>query len=330
MRSIFDDGRHSESTTADRQKISRFREALETPGTAPADPRPEIIQRHLQIYLGDRPAPHAIVSLAFAFDQWRRLDRIYGEMAEFLSKIQKDEGSDLENPWDQARLWDEVGGAVIGSSQRDGRREQGLKDLESFAQSLTTDIGRAFLLFMTARAWIREDKTDTASRISEQILQIDTSNCPEYVERTARGCIQEHRNVQLGAEAPQFRTQDLEGELIDLSQMRGRAALLHFWTTTCPFCPAELEFVRAARAKYSDCLQVIGVAMDEEPTSVASHLETHPTPWPQIHDRDRDLSVLYNVLEVPSNYLVNRDGRLVGKRFREHEIEQTIEATMTG
>jgi len=328
MDSIFDGRRYDESVRADQGEISRFREAHADPEDATLeDPRPRIVQRHLRLYLDEHPAPRACVSLAFAFDQWRRLDGAYEEMSRFLDKIRVDEGQELENPWDQARLWDDVGGAMIGSSQRDGRRKEGLKTLEEFARSRTTEIGSAFLLFMIAREWIREDDTEAACRISEQILQIDTRDCPFYVERTARGCIQEHHSLHLGSAAPTFKVRDLEGKSIDLAEMRDKTVLLHFWSTTCPFCADELEFVEAAHKKHSDRLQVIGIAMDQELEPVVSHIESKPSEWPQIHDRDWELVILYNVLGVPSNYVVDRDGKLAGKRIREHEVDRVITST---
>ena len=132
MNSIFTDEGYPEAIKKDKEEIARFKAA--TPKGSGADrvidSRQRIVSKHLRKYLEDRPAPSATVSLAFAFDEWRRLDGVSREMREFLRRIPADEGVGLENPWDQERLWDEIGSGIIGAFTRDGQRSEGLAVLE--------------------------------------------------------------------------------------------------------------------------------------------------------------------------------------------------------
>ena len=57
MNSIFDEGKHDEVIKGDKQEVARFREAHEDSTVdVRDDPRPGIVNKHLQIYLESRPA----------------------------------------------------------------------------------------------------------------------------------------------------------------------------------------------------------------------------------------------------------------------------------
>lgn len=54
--------------------------------------------------------------------------------------------------------------------------------------------------------------------------------------------------LALGQQAPEFALRDLQGRIVRLSTLRGRAVLLNFWATYCPPCRLEMpDLERAAR-----------------------------------------------------------------------------------
>lgn len=106
-----------------------------------------------------------------------------------------------------------------------------------------------------------------------------------------------------------------------LQELSGSIVLLHFWTTTCPFCPDELPYVEEVQRRHGKEVKVIGVCRNEDLEAARQHLESEPTSWPQILDGDNgSIASLFNVVGVPNNFIIDQNGKLAGKRLREDAL----------
>src|SRR5688500_14070242 len=70
--------------------------------------------------------------------------------------------------------------------------------------------------------------------------------------------------VKVGAEAPAYAAETLDGERAALAQMRGRPVLLNVWATWCHPCRQEVPALEQLHRTYAPRgLQVIGVSIDQ-------------------------------------------------------------------
>lgn len=58
---------------------------------------------------------------------------------------------------------------------------------------------------------------------------------------------------------------------------------------------------------------VVGISLDEDVKLVQEMIATKGITWPQVSDADKTVRKLYNVKGTPSYYLLDRDGKIVGK-----------------
>lgn len=54
----------------------------------------------------------------------------------------------------------------------------------------------------------------------------------------------------VGDPAPDFSLPDLDGNVVSLSNYRGRAVLLNFWATWCHYCIEEFPLIQAYAESY--------------------------------------------------------------------------------
>ncbi len=120
--------------------------------------------------------------------------------------------------------------------------------------------------------------------------------------------------------APDFTAADQYGQVWTLSQLRGRAVLLHLWTTWYAWCDRDLQeleaFYRESGMNQGDVV-VLGVASPEgrdsaTATEIAGFLAKRGVTCPVLMDTT---GVIYGQLapaDLPATYFVSPAGVLLG------------------
>jgi len=112
-----------------------------------------------------------------------------------------------------------------------------------------------------------------------------------------------------GALAPDLMLQDLDGELIKLSDLRGRPVLLNFWTTWCGYCRAERSTLQQLHEQYGeDELAVLAVAIGEDRTLLRSFVREQGLTYSILLDEDGRVSRSYKVRGIPASFFIDREG----------------------
>jgi len=119
----------------------------------------------------------------------------------------------------------------------------------------------------------------------------------------------------LGAVAPDFTANDVEGKTFRLSDHLGKGVvLLDFWATYCEPCKAEFPHLRAMyQAQKSKGLLVVGVAMDGPETSadLPAFVKRFGIDFPVVVDDDSRIASLYNPKKsMPLSVLIDRTGAI--------------------
>jgi thiol-disulfide isomerase/thioredoxin len=116
------------------------------------------------------------------------------------------------------------------------------------------------------------------------------------------------------ASLPPARLVTLDGTPTDLgAAIHGRAALVTFWATWCDTCLGEIEGLKrldAQTAGRSDAL-VVGVAVGEEPATVAAFARAWHMAFLQLVDEDFLLVDALGQRRVPATLVVDRAGQIV-------------------
>jgi peroxiredoxin len=119
---------------------------------------------------------------------------------------------------------------------------------------------------------------------------------------------------QVGMPAPDFTLPDLEGELHDLSEFRGRVVVLNFWATWCPPCIDEMPSLQRLHQALSERgVAVIAVSVDERFSDVPDFVEKFDLTFPVLYDEGKKVSRKYQTFKYPETYILDREGRLKSK-----------------
>lgn len=139
------------------------------------------------------------------------------------------------------------------------------------------------------------------------------------------------KNTGIGSIAPIFTQNDTAGRPISLSSFRGKYVLLDFWASWCVPCRAENPNVVKAYHAYKDKkFTVVGISLDQARAKAAwlKAIKDDKLEWTQLSDLkfwNNEAAKLYDIKSIPSNYLIDPNGKIIAKNLRGEELQKKLE-----
>jgi len=136
--------------------------------------------------------------------------------------------------------------------------------------------------------------------------------------------------TQIGNLAPDFQLQNLDGQFISLSDLRGKPVLLNFWATWCSPCRAEMPYLQQVYEEWSDKgLEMLAINVGGNPTQAKGFLQTYNLSLPVLLDPRWDIGKKYNVVGIPTTFFLDKDGIIQEKIIGPFPSKEAIEKRLS-
>lgn len=114
--------------------------------------------------------------------------------------------------------------------------------------------------------------------------------------------------------APDFSVIDADGNIIKLSEMKGKPVVLNFWATWCYFCTVEMPDFEEMYKKHGEEVQFMMVNLTdgrrETLDSAKKHISDNGFTFPVYFDTSSEAAKAYRVSGIPVTYFIDAEGNL--------------------
>ncbi len=111
---------------------------------------------------------------------------------------------------------------------------------------------------------------------------------------------------------------------------KNKVILLDFWASWCTPCINEIPNLKAAYKKFkSKGFEIVSVSVDDGTDEWIEAVKANGMNWVQLWNGADDIQnsavAKYSITAIPSTFLIDSEGTIIGRNLRDNELEEALE-----
>jgi thiol-disulfide isomerase/thioredoxin len=206
-----------------------------------------------------------------------------------------------------------------------GDREKTSKDYNIATMNMMLDLADSIIPNQAIKSYIYFNAFDNALlrnidlRLIETVKQNFADRFQEVVTDTSMtnyiaNIIDRLEKLSPGMPAPDFSYPDTDGNLVSLSEFRGRYVYLDVWATWCVPCIREIPKLKELEEEFGDKIVFISLSIDTEKEKWYKHVRENELTGIQILSQGggkAEIMNVYMIQAIPRFIMVDPDGKII-------------------
>lgn len=207
-------------------------------------------------------------------------------------------------------------------------------DLDKEQKKIITDYTRTHPASTVSAYEINENfrYNPDAGQVENLYGMLNDSIQSGFYGRAVHELLKKARVTAIGQTAPDFSAPDALGKSFSVSSFKGRIVLVDFWASWCGPCRRESPaLVKAYRQFHAKGFDILGVSLDESKEEWEKAVKDDKLDWTQISDlkgSETDAVSLYGIQGIPMNFLLDKDGKIIGKDLRGENLMKKLQEVL--
>jgi thiol-disulfide isomerase/thioredoxin len=142
--------------------------------------------------------------------------------------------------------------------------------------------------------------------------------------------------LQTGNVIPDITLNDVDGNPLSISQLRGNIVFVDFWASWCRPCRRENPVIVETYNSFSnkkfrnaDAFKIFSISLDKNRADWIKAIGDDKLTWKE-HVSDLQgwrsgAAKKFNVRAIPMNYLIDANGVIIAKDLRGYQLKETLE-----
>lgn len=189
---------------------------------------------------------------------------------------------------------------------------------------------KAFITILLIQNRIRNNFEPDMAEIQSLYDGLDPELKKTKAAKKLLKSIEDLKTVDVGRRAPEFTAPTPDGKTVSLKAERGKVTLIDFWASWCGPCrKANPELVALYNELHPKGFNIIGVSLDKpgQADRWKEAIAKDGLTWTQVSNLKEwkdPIAQRYNVEEIPTSFVVNQYGIIVGKNLHGEELKAKI------
>ena len=145
--------------------------------------------------------------------------------------------------------------------------------------------------------------------------------------------IQRMEKVTQGKKAPDFTLQDLQGNVVTLSQVKAKVKIVDFWASWCGPCRLNNPSLKKIYEKYHEKgLEIISVSLDNVKDRWEKAVSQDGLPWINVSSLKGwkcEVAQTYDVKSVPAIFILDGENHIIATNLRGDKLDAFLNEKLT-
>lgn len=141
--------------------------------------------------------------------------------------------------------------------------------------------------------------------------------------------VKSYTDLRVGAKAPDFEIETIDGEDVVLSQMKNDYTLVIFWATWCENCKEEIPRINEAISLFKRAkVDIVAISINEEEADIKKYVKDNSISFKVASDLlgwEGKIVTDYAVYATPSMFIVDRNMNIVAKPITGEQLFSEVE-----